>query len=81
MIDMGSNAGLWSGEMPVWGEAVLEIAWIEMLFNASALSAEDVPKRGKVCPMDKPSMGANLGLNQEFWSIVLAAIWTVAFVF
>lgn len=82
MIDMWSNAGFWSGQMPVWGEAVLEIAWIEMLFNASTLTVEDAPKGGKVCLMDKSSKGARLGLSQKSWSmVVLMGMWTMAFVF
>ncbi|KAJ3545801.1 hypothetical protein NM208_g2328 [Fusarium decemcellulare] len=52
LINMWSNCGFWSGEMPVWGDAVLEIQWIEMLFNASSLAVEGAPEEGVSCQID-----------------------------
>lgn len=63
MIDMWSNGGSWSGDMQVWGEAKLEIQWIELAFNASTLKPLGVPKKGIVCQIDP--LGDNNGQQQN----------------
>lgn len=65
MIDMWSNGGSWSGKMPIWGEANLEIEWIELAFNASTLEAQNAPKKGIVCMIDQGEGGGNTdGVDQ-----------------
>lgn len=97
LIDMWSNAGFWSGKMPIWGEAVLEIQWIEMLFNASSLTAQEVPENGVVCPVDfvemkkeeytgfnitEPDSGAfKHGVGYGACVMASMAAWVVAFGF
>jgi beta-glucanase (GH16 family) len=51
-VDMWGNNGLWSGKMPVGGHAVLEVQWIEMVFNAT-VEAEAPPGDGVVCTVDE----------------------------
>jgi beta-glucanase (GH16 family) len=64
MIDMWSNGGSWSGDMQVWGQAKLEIQWIELAFNASTLKPLGVPKKkGIVCQIDP--LGDNNGQQQD----------------
>jgi hypothetical protein len=49
--------------MPVWGEAKLEIQWIELAFNASTLEPVGVPKNGIVCQIDP--LGDNDGSQRD----------------
>jgi beta-glucanase (GH16 family) len=63
MIDMWSNGGSWSGDMPVWGEAQIEIQWIELAFNASTLEPLGKPKNGVVCQIDP--LGDNDGSQRD----------------
>lgn len=63
MIDMWSNGGSWSGDMPIFGEAKLEIQWIEMVFNASTLEPLGSPKKGVVCQIDP--LGDNNGAQRD----------------
>ncbi|KAK0387067.1 hypothetical protein NLU13_5380 [Sarocladium strictum] len=63
MIDMWSNGGSWSGDMQIWGQAKLEIQWIEIAFNASTLERTGVPKNGVVCQIDP--LGDNNGQQRD----------------
>lgn len=63
MIDMWSNGGSWSGDMNTWGEAQIEIQWIEMAFNASTLERQGVPKNGVTCQIDP--LGDNDGTQRD----------------
>ena len=51
-IDIWGNDGPWSGKMEVGGQALLDIQWIEMAFNAS-LSPEERPDNGVLCTIDR----------------------------
>ena len=51
-IDIWGNDGPWSGKMAVGGQALLDIQWIEMAFNAS-LAPEERPADGVLCTIDR----------------------------
>lgn len=55
ILNMWSDGGIWSGVMPVGGEARLQIQWIQLLFNEST----QTQKRNQggciiECSIDKP---------------------------
>lgn len=82
-IDMWSNGGAWSGVMPVDEHALLEIQWVEMVFNASLTPA--TPAIGAVtCTIDEvvgtpvPAGASRLvGLGLGVLATTAAAAWVL----
>jgi hypothetical protein len=75
-IDMWGANSSWVGRMPVGGEAMFDVQWIELLFNTSIGSSTAPPANLKLCtPSDgKTSWGVCLasmdGRILALWSLL-----------
>lgn len=82
ILNMWSNAGLFSGSMKVNGSAFMQVRWVEMAFNASKKAAGG----GSICALDKvlgtpvPSNGVMPMWMRSGWEICLVAVLIPLFV-
>ena len=71
VLNMWSNGGIWSGNMTIGDQAVMDVEWVEMVYNISS-EVGKACDNAKMCDVDK---NKDLG-NPKLSGAPLLSVWS-----